>query len=68
MLMIQPKPTVVVIAFLCEIKKQDRMFIHLPFLLLHPHLHRSNEDEEEKAKVPPVDGATSLSWAEPVQA
>lgn len=48
-------PNLVIIAFLCEIKKQDRIFIHLPFLL---HLHRSNEDEEEKAKV-------AQPWTEP---
>lgn len=46
------------------------MFIHLPFLLLllH-HLHRSNEDDEEQAKMAHlVDRVTSPSWAEPVQA
>lgn len=51
-------PNLVIVAFLCEIKKQDRMFIHLPFFLLLPHLHRSNEDEEEKAKM-------AHRWTEP---
>lgn len=34
------------------------MFIHLPFLLLLPHLYRSNEDEEEKAEM-------AQRWTEP---
>lgn len=40
-----------ILLFLCKIQKQDRMFIHLLFLLLLPHLCRSNEDEEEKAEM-----------------